>query len=217
VPKPWTTVFPRPAHWDERFSAPGYFYGAEPNDFLRSAADRFRPGSEILSLAEGEGRNAVFLASLGHRVTAVDSSMPGLRKAEALAARRGVSIATVHADLATFPIQPASWDGVVAIFCHLPPEIRGAVHRRAVAGLRPGGVLVLEAYTPAQLAHGTGGPQVEELLIRLDQLREELSGLEFEIAREVERDIHEGRGHTGRSAVVQILGVRPGTASAGAA
>lgn len=209
MPKPWTTVFPRATHWDDRFSQPGYFYGEEPNDFLRSVADRFRPGSRILSLAEGEGRNAVFLSSLGHHVTAVDASLPGLRKAEALARGRGVAISPVHADLATFEIEPGAWDGIVAIFCHLPPEIRGDVHRRAVAGLRPGGIFVLEAYTPAQLAHGTGGPQVEELLMRLADLRSELEELDLEIAREVERDVYEGEGHTGRSAVVQVLGVRP--------
>lgn len=209
MPKPWTTVFPHPTHWDERFGQPGYFYGAEPNDFLRSVAGRFRPGSRILSLAEGEGRNAVFLAGLGHHVTAVDASAPGLRKAEALAAERGVTITTIQADLAAFEIEPEAWDGIVAIFCHLPPDIRRVVHRRAVAGLRPGGVFVLEAYTPAQLANDTGGPRVEELLMRLSDLRQELAGLDLVIAQEIERDVHEGRGHTGRSAVVQVLGVRP--------
>jgi SAM-dependent methyltransferase len=209
VPKPWTTVFPHPTHWDERFSQPGYFYGAEPNDFLRSVSGRLPPASRILSLAEGEGRNAVFLAGLGHQVTAVDASAPGLRKAEALAAERGVTITTIQADLATFNIEPGAWDGIVAIFCHLPPDIRQAVHRRAVAGLRPGGLFVLEAYTPDQLAYDTGGPRVEELLMRLGDLRQELAGLDLVIARETEREVREGQGHTGRSAVVQILGVRP--------
>lgn len=210
MPKPWTTVFPAPTHWDERFSEPGYYYGEEPNDFLRSVAGRFAPRSRILSLAEGEGRNAVFLAALGHQVTAVDASPAGLRKAEALAAKRGVDLTMVQADLATYPIAAGAWDAIVAIFCHLPPEIRAAVHRRTVAGLRPGGLFVLEAYTPAQLAFGTGGPQVAELLMRLDDLRTELAGLDLDIGQEVEREVLEGRGHTGRSAVVQILGVRPG-------
>lgn len=202
-------MFPHPTHWDERFSQAGYFYGAEPNDFLRSVAGRFQPGSRILSLAEGEGRNAVFLAGLGHDVTAVDASAPGLRKAEALAAERGVTITTMQADLATFELEPGAWDGIVAIFCHLPPDVRSPVHSRAVEGLRPGGVFVLEAYTPAQLANDTGGPRVEELLMRLSDLRQELAGLDLVIAQEIERDVQEGRGHTGRSAVVQILGVRP--------
>lgn len=201
-------MLPQSTPWDERFSPPGYYYGTEPNDFLRLVAGRLAPGSRILSLGEGEGRNAAFLATLGHRVTAVDASLAGLRKAEALAADRGVTIATVHADLSAFEIEPEAWDGLVAIFCHLPPDIRAAVHRRAVAGLRPGGIFILEAYTPAQLAHGTGGPKAAELLMRLEDLRVELTGLDFEVAREVERDVYEGQGHSGRSAVVQILGVR---------
>ncbi len=205
MPKPWTTVFPTPTHWDERFAAAGYFYGTEPNDFLRSLADRI-PAGRVLCLAEGEGRNAVFLAGRGAQVTAVDASAPGLAKTRALAAERGVAVETIHADLASWQISPGAWDAVVAIFCHLPPEIRGEVHRRAVAGLRPGAVFVLEAYTPEQLRYETGGPRVEELLMRLADIRGELAGLEFEIAREVERDVHEGQGHTGRSAVVQVFG-----------
>jgi SAM-dependent methyltransferase len=211
VPKPWTTIFPTPTHWDERFAEPGYFYGTEPNDFVRSVADRIPAGGRVLCLAEGEGRNAVFLAGRGGQVTAVDASAPGLEKTRALAAARGVSVTTVHADLATWPIEPGTWDAVVAIFCHLPPEIRADVHRRAVAGLRGGGVFVLEAYTPEQLPRDTGGPRVEELLMRLDELRRELTGLDLEIAREVEREIHEGRGHTGLSSVVQVLGRKPST------
>lgn len=205
MPRPWTTVFPTPTHWDERFGQAGYFYGTEPNDFLREVADRI-PRGRVLCLAEGEGRNAAFLAGQGARVTAVDASATGLEKAKLLAAGRGLTIETVHADLATWPIEPGAWDAVVAIFCHLPPEIRGDVHRRAVAGLRPGGVFVLEAYTPDQLSYDTGGPRVAELLMRLTSIREELAGLDLDIAREIEREIHEGEGHTGRSAVVQVLG-----------
>jgi SAM-dependent methyltransferase len=205
MPRPWTTVFPTPTHWDELFAEAGYFYGTEPNDFLREVADRI-PTGRTLCLAEGEGRNAAFLAARGAVVTAVDASAAGLEKTKALAAARGVQVETVHADLATWQIEPGSWDAVVAVFCHLPPEIRGVVHRRAVTGLRPGGAFVLEAYTPDQLRYDTGGPRVEELLMRLADLRAELSELDFEVAREIERDIHEGRGHTGRSAVVQVLG-----------
>ena len=115
--------------WDERFSEPGFAYGTEPNDFLASVADRI-PMGRVLSLAEGEGRNAVFLAGLGYEVTAVDSSRVGLAKAEGLAAERGVTIATVNADLADFEIEPGVWQGIISIFCHLPPVVRAAVHER---------------------------------------------------------------------------------------
>jgi len=193
--------------WDERYAAPGYFYGTEPNDFLRSIADRI-PRGRVLMLADGEGRNGVFLAGLGHEVTSVDRSPVGLAKARALAEERGVSLTTVEADLATHRIEPGAWAAIVLIFCHLPPALRRQVHRQAVEGLAPGGVLVLEAYTPAQLGRGTGGPQNPELLMTLVELRDELTGLDLEVAREVERDVMEGSGHQGRSAVVQILGVK---------
>jgi hypothetical protein len=161
-----------------------------------------------LCLAEGEGRNAVHLATLGHRVTVVDQSEVGLAKAWRLASARGVKIETVPADLANFSIAAGAWAGIIATFAHLPPALRRQVHRDVVAGLQPGGVFVLEAYTPAQLAFGTGGPKDPERLMTLATLREELSGLEFLIARELERDVTEGAGHTGRAAVVQILARR---------
>lgn len=193
--------------WDNRYATPDFVFGTEPNDFLRSIADRI-PAGPVLCLAEGEGRNAVFLATRGHAVTATDLSATGLAKARALAAQRGVDLTTEVGDLTTYAIAPGAWSGVVAIFMHLPPELRRDVLARAAAGLRPSGVFVMEAYTPAQLAFGTGGPKDPALTPTLAQLRAELPGLEFEIGRELERDVHEGGGHTGRSAVVQVLARR---------
>lgn len=193
--------------WDERYSVEEYVYGTRPNDFLASVVDRL-PMGRVLCLAEGEGRNAVFLAERGFEVSAVDNSAVGLAKARKLAGQRGVHIETIVADLTHFEIVPESWDAIVAIFCHLPPPLRRAVHAQAVAGLRPGGAFVLEAYTPAQLRHGTGGPPVVELTMTLDALRDELAGLRFEHAAEIERDIQEGRFHTGVGAVVQVLAYR---------
>jgi SAM-dependent methyltransferase len=144
--------------WDERYSQPGFAYGTEPNEFLASAAGRI-PHGPVLSLGEREGRNAAFLAGLGHRVVAVDQSEVGLAKAKKLSAHRGRSIETVCADLAAFSIEPGAWAGVVSIFCHLPRRIRRPLYAATVQGLRPGGVLVLEAYTPEQLGRGTGGPK----------------------------------------------------------
>jgi SAM-dependent methyltransferase len=190
--------------WEQRYSEPAYAYGTEPNAFLVEVADRIPPGP-ILCLAEGEGRNAVWLAGRGHPVTAVDASAAGLAKAAALARRRGVRIETVAAELAVLTIEPGAWSGIVAIFAHLTPALRKAVHRAAAAGLMPGGALVLEAFTPRQLAFGTGGPRKIEMLYTLDTLREDLSGMHLEIGREVERDVVEGAYHTGRAAVVQVL------------
>jgi len=193
--------------WDERFSEPGFAYGTEPNGFLASIADRI-PMGRVLSLAEGEGRNAVFLAGLGYEVTAVDASKVGLAKAERLAAERDVTIATVNADLAAFEIEPGAWQGIVSIFCHLPPVIRAALHERCLRGLAPGGVFVLEGFTPRQLKLATGGPKSIELLMELPTLRQELPGLRFEIAREIERPAAEGKYHRGAVAVVQVLATK---------
>ena len=195
------------AFWNNRFAAPHFIYGETPNAFVAEMASQI-PAGPVLCLAEGEGRNAVHLATLGHRVTAVDQSEAGLAKARRLAAVRGVEIETVLADLGNFIIKPGVWSGIVATFAHLPPAIRRKVHAQAEDGLRPGGVVILEAYTPAQLAFDTGGPKSPELLMTLVGLREELAGLEFVIGREIEREVIEGDGHKGRGAVVQILARR---------
>jgi SAM-dependent methyltransferase len=196
--------------WDQRYGNAGdaYVFGTAPNDFLAVVADRI-PAGPVLCLAEGEGRNAVFLAKRGHAVTALDQSATGLAKARALAEKNGVPLTTVVADLAEYAIPPGTWAGIVAIFMHLPPELRSRVLTQAAAGLQPGGVFILESYTPAQLAFGTGGPREISLLPTLAGLRPLLPGLVLEQAQELERNVQEGGGHTGRSAVVQIFARRP--------
>jgi SAM-dependent methyltransferase len=193
--------------WDERYSQDGFAFGTEPNDFLSDTADRL-PVGDVLCLGEGEGRNAVFLAERGHRVTAVDASSVGLEKTQRLAASRGVEVETVAADLEDYQLGVDRWDGVVSIFCHVPPNLRRRVHGRLAAALRPGGVFVMEAYTPEQLELGTGGPPVAELLYDPTEVFRELEGLELVIARELVREVHEGRYHNGPSAVMQICAVK---------
>lgn len=198
-----------PSPWDVRYDADNFRYGTEPNDFLRAEVGRLPADSRVLCLAEGEGRNAVFLAGAGHRPLGVDTSEVGLQKAEGLARERGVSIETLVADLATLQIRADHWDAVVSIWCHLPGPARRDLHRRVVAGLRPGGVLILEAYTPAQLQRGTGGPPDPDRFMTLAGLRHELEGLEFLVGREVVRDVHEGDLHHGSSDVVQVVARHP--------
>lgn len=195
------------AFWNERFAGADYVYGEAPNAFVAESAPKI-PAGPVLCLAEGEGRNAVYLAAHGHRVTAVDQSEVGMAKARRLAASRGVTIETAVADLENFPIARGAWAGIVATFAHFPSALRRRVHQEVVTGLQPGGVFILEAYTPAQLALGTGGPKSPELLMTLAALRDELAGLELLVGREVERDVCEGGCHTGRGAVVQILARR---------
>lgn len=196
--------------WNERYGAVGhgYIYGTEPNEFLAEVADRIPPGP-VLCLADGEGRNGVYLAGLGHAVTSVDLSAAGLAKARALAEKRGVPLTTVVADLNDVVIAESAWAGIVAIFMHLPPALRAKVLASVAAGLQPGGLFVLECYSPAQLAFATGGPRDPALLPTLAALRTELAGLKFLHGAELERDIREGDGHTGRGAVVQVIAQRP--------
>jgi SAM-dependent methyltransferase len=194
--------------WDERYSEEGYIYGTAPNDFLAANYQRM-PKGNVLCLADGEGRNSVFLAEQGYTVTAVDASSVGIEKGKRLAAERGVKVESIHADLAEFSIEPNHWQGVVSIFAHVPPPVRKRIHGQVVAGLVPGGVLLLEAYTPKQLEFGTGGPPVPELTMDLERLEAELAGLDFQLAEEMERDVVEGKYHTGRGAVVQLIATKP--------
>jgi SAM-dependent methyltransferase len=191
--------------WNERYGKTEYAYGTKPNDFLVSVVSRI-PQGKILCLGEGEGRNAVYLASLGYSVVAVDQSEVGLAKAQKLAAQQQVTIKTVVADLAEFVIEPKAWQGVVSIFCHLPSALWEQVHTRAITGLTPGGMLVLEAYTPRQLDFKTGGPPNTDWLVSLEKVKSKLTGLDFEIASQIEREVIEGIYHTGMAAVVQVLG-----------
>ncbi len=194
-------------YWNERYGKPGQSYGTEPNDFLRLNFGSL-PKGRVLSLCEGEGRNAVFLGRQGYEVLAVDGSSVGLQNAENFAIQQGVKIKTEVADMSDYKIQPGYWDAVVLIFAHLPGPIRKRIYQQAVQGLRGGGVLLLESFGPGQLAHNTGGPKNLDSLPSLAQLQTELQGLQFIMAREIQRDVREGMYHTGHAEVVQIIGRR---------
>lgn len=190
--------------WNERYRSEDYAYGKEPNDFLVEFAGKIKPG-KLLCLAEGEGRNATYLANLGHKVLAVDSSSVGLEKAQVLAKENCVSIDTQIADLAQFEIKKETWDAIISIFCHLPKDIRQKLHQKVVSGLKPGGIFILEAYTPLQLEFNTGGPKDVNLLYDLKSLKDELTGLIFNHAVETVREIYEGQLHAGEGSVLQIV------------
>jgi len=194
--------------WDERFAGDGHVYGTAPNRWLESQAGLLRPGSRILSLGEGEGRNAVWLAAQGHWVDAVDGSAVGLEKAERLASARGVKLRTRVADLADYEPEAGGYDAVVLIFVHLPPPLRQEVHARAQAALKRGGRLVLEAFTPRQLAFSSGGPRQVEALYEPESIRRDFPGVSFDLLREEEIDLDEGPLHRGRASVVRGSGQR---------
>jgi SAM-dependent methyltransferase len=193
--------------WDERYAEDGFAYGTEPNDFLKESVDGLQPG-RALCLADGEGRNGVYLASQGFDVLSVDQSKVGLAKAEQLARERGCTIQTQAADLNDFDMGEEKWDVIVSVFAHMPPALRQKLHRGVVAGLKSGGVFILEAYHPDNIGRGTGGPPDVEMCVTRKILEDELSELSFNILCEIEREVNEGKYHSGLAAVTQAVAVK---------
>ena len=194
--------------WDERFRGDAYMYGEKPNAFLEHRHTLIPKDSKALVLGDGEGRNGVFLARKRCQVTSVDESKVGLEKAQALAKRHGVELTTIQATLPNVDIELGVWDAVVLIYLHMPEEARRATHKLAVDALKPGGLLILEAFTPAQLEYSSGGPKDEAMLYTAEMLREDFAGMEFEAVAELETVLDEGPGHQGRAQVVRVLAVK---------
>ena len=195
-------------HWDQAYSdVEGYKYGEQPNAFLKEQAHRIPPRARVLLPGDGEGRNGVWLAEQGHQVCALDNSAVGLAKAEALAHRRQVTLQTVLVDLADWQPEPASADAVVLTYLHLPPPLRTPVMHKLVQALKPGGVLLLEAFHPRQLQYSSGGPKNEAMLYTLDMLRGDLAaGMQELLASESETLLDEGPGHQGPAYVTRWIG-----------
>jgi SAM-dependent methyltransferase len=193
--------------WDERYSGTSYAYGTAPNDFLVSSAPLIAKNGKVLCIADGEGRNSVWLATLGHSATSLDLSTVGLDKCRKLAIEKGVDdlISTVHADLTNYEFPCEEYDAVVSIFCHLPPFLRTKVHQNCIQTLKTGGIMILEAYTPDQLSKGTGGPKDRELLMTADDLKNDFRGMDVIYLEEKEREIHEGCFHNGLSSIIQLV------------
>lgn len=204
------TSFTGADFWNARYKTEAYLYGAEPNDFLREHAGLFRLGDRVLSLAEGEGRNAVFLAEQGCSVRGVDFSPEGQTKALALAKARGVAIDYVLADLTRYDMGCDAWDGIVSIFCHMSSHDRPPLYAAIKAALKPGGIFVLEGYNAAQLSCCTGGPKDADYLTSLDMLIDAFKGFKIVLARDTVHDIREGLGHTGSGSVTQFIVRKPG-------
>ncbi|MFO1019542.1 MAG: class I SAM-dependent methyltransferase [Planctomycetales bacterium] len=192
------------AFWNHRYASENYLYGTEPNSFLAEHSTLLK--GPVLSLSEGEGRNAVFLASQGLDVVCVDISAVALEKAQKLAASRGVKITTIVADLETFEPQESCFGSVISISAHLPSKVRNRLYPLVERSLLPGGVILLEAYSENQLLRDTGGPRDADMLKTVEKIRREFPICEPIILREIERDVREGEGHTGLASVVQFMG-----------
>lgn len=196
--------------WDERYGNGDYLFGTEPARFLTEHTNLLTAGQTALAVADGEGRNSVFLAEQGLAVTAMDASPVGLAKAERLAEQRGVSVEYQLADITAWPWDRQSYDVVAAIFIQfLSPADRALVFDGMITALRPGGLLLLHGYRPKQLEYGTGGPPIEENLYTEALLADAFSGLEIQRLVSYDTAIAEGTGHVGMSALIDLIATKP--------
>jgi SAM-dependent methyltransferase len=191
--------------WDERYASGEFQFGEAPNRYLEELRPWIAPGMRALALGDGEGRNGVWLAQQGLRVTSLDWSHVGMEKAAELAGRRGVAIETVVADAAAWDYPDAGFDLVAWIYLHLPPADRAAAARGVVRALKPGALLALECFTPAQQGRRSGGPKMVELLWSRAIVEELFAGMEVLELLEGTVCLHEGPRHQGPAEVVRAL------------
>lgn len=194
------------AMWNERYSTDDYLFGTDPAVFLSAQVGLLQAGQRALVVADGEGRNSVFIAQQGLDVTAMDASPVGIAKAQRLADERGVTIHFIEADLLSWEWEPDAYDLVVGIFIQfVPPGDRHAVFAGMQETLRPGGRVLLHGYTPKQVEYGTGGPPNPDYMYTEDLLREAFAALTIERLEAYEAVIQEGTGHVGNSALIDLV------------
>lgn len=195
--------------WDERYRQPGYAYGELPNVFFKQELDRLKPGT-ILLPAEGEGRNAVYAATRGWTVFAFDQSREGQRKALQLASRKGVTL-NYQVSTGTLPYQPGQFDAVALIYAHFSDDIRSSLHQQLAGFVKPGGVIILEAFSKKHLPYvtqnpGVGGPKEVSLLLSLDEIQTDFSDFEpLQLSEEIIQ-LQEGHYHNGTGSVLRFVG-----------
>lgn len=194
--------------WDSRYDEKGFAYGTAPNVFLSSFVDSFKAGDKVLVIGDGEGRNGVWLAEQGCNVVSVDSSRVGVKKAQKLAAEKGVEIEAICADLNEWAWPESEFDFVVIIYVHFPPDVRALLHQKVISALKPGGQLIMESFTPEQLNYSSGGPPVLEMLYTLDMMKSDFKRLEIQQLEECVAELNEGHYHCGDAAVVRLLAKR---------
>lgn len=201
------TMHPGISVWDARFaSTEDFIFGTEPNQFMVSQAHLLKPGMKVLAVADGEGRNGVWLAQQGLDVTSVDGSRVALDKAQRLADERGVTLDLVCADLGNWDWGTNVYDAIVAIFIQFAgPRLRPVLFQRAARALKPGGLFLLQGYHTKQLDYKTGGPSAIENLYTEEQLREELAHMDIIHLERYDAELDEGSGHKGMSALLDVI------------
>lgn len=198
--------------WNERYAGADFLFGEAPNAFVERTAPRvLAAGRSVLCVADGEGRNSVWLAGRGLSVVAFDIADVAVAKARAYAARRGVEVDLRVCDMESFPFETTRVDAVVAIFIQfLAPADRERAFARMMASVRPGGVFLLEGYRPEQIAYGTGGPGVAENLYTREWVERTFAGWEIVAVDAYDAVLSEGRQHAGPSALIDVVARRPG-------
>jgi cyclopropane fatty-acyl-phospholipid synthase-like methyltransferase len=192
--------------WETRFGAPGYLFGKEPSAFLRAQAHRLRAGASALAVADGEGRNGVWLAGQGLDVLSIDYSATALGKAQQLAQERGVRLRTEVADVTTWSWPKAAFDVIVAIFIAVEERERSTFFQNLKAALKPAGLLLMQSYRPKQLEYKTGGPPDAARMWSREILQSAFGELAELDIREHDSVLHEGTAHIGMSALIELIG-----------
>jgi SAM-dependent methyltransferase len=197
--------------WDARYRADGYIFGTQPNAFLASQSQHLTAGTRVLAVADGEGRNGVWMAQRGCNVLSLDISPVAIEKARRLASDRKVEIDFEIADLMEWEWPEAAFDAVVCIFIQFAsPEARRKLFDGFLQALRPGGVVILEGYGIKQLDYSSGGPKEAENLYTPSMLREAFATWEILLVREYEAELDEGPRHRGMAALVDLVARKPG-------
>jgi SAM-dependent methyltransferase len=195
--------------WEKRFSASGYIFGEAPNEFLARNKSRLPKSGRALAVSDGEGRNGVWLAEQGLDVVSMDFSPTAQEKARSLAARRGVKITTELADIYTYPWPEAAYDVIAVVFIqYMNPDQRTQVFAGIARALKPGGLLLLEGYTPKQVKYGTGGPKEPENMYTAALLEAAFGGFSRLEMAIYDAELHEGSDHGGVSALIDLVAVK---------
>ena len=192
--------------WDQRYSEPGFAYGREPNDFFRQEINGLVPGKLLLP-GEGEGRNAVYAAGRGWKVSAFDQSGVARRKALAWAGSLGLNIEYRQMEMDRFRCNEQKFDLIALLFVHFPPSERRSLHRRFAGCLNLGGIILLEGFHKFQLQYNSGGPRREEMLYLEKDLLEDFSELEILLCENGLKEVREGRYHTGTSSTIRFKAI----------